>query len=63
MAKQKWQEYSGRLKRAGLRKSDLARGTGIYYPRLVGFFNGYWDLNPDELAKVDEILNKPLEGQ
>lgn len=62
MAKTKWQGYSKRLKGTGLKKADVARGTGVYYPRLVGFFNGYWDLNAEELAKVDEYL-KTAESQ
>ncbi|MCL2182089.1 MAG: helix-turn-helix transcriptional regulator [Chitinispirillia bacterium] len=57
MSKLNWQIYSARLKKAGVTKAEITRKTGIDYSRLVGFFNGYWDLRAEELAKVDAVLS------
>ena len=57
MAKLKWQDYHERLEKSGLKQAEIARQTGISYPRLVGFFNGSWDLKPEDLAKVDAVLS------
>lgn len=58
MSKRKWQIYREKLKASGKSMADLARSTEIYYPRITGFFNGYWDLRPDEISKVDACLKE-----
>jgi len=61
MTTPKWRIYSDRLKKSGLSKAEIARRTGIKYPRVAGFFNGYWDLQKRELVEIERVLTEPVE--
>lgn len=51
-----WRNYASRLKKTGQSRANVVRATNIPYPRVVGFFNGYWDLNEEELSKIETFL-------
>lgn len=54
--KLRWTIYRRRIERIHVPIADIARGARMKYPRVVGFFNGYWDLRADELSKVNRII-------
>lgn len=56
MVKKKWEKFAGRFKEAGCSRAEASRETGIHYQRLVGFLNGYWDLNEKEEKVLDDFL-------
>lgn len=58
MVKTVWKEYTRRLNKTGRTRADLSRETRIAYNKLVGFFLGYWNLNAEEMRKVDSLLEQ-----
>ena len=47
------------LIRRGLHLTDVARGTGIAYDRLVKVMNGYRQARPEEITALAEVLGLP----
>ena len=37
--------------------ADLCRATGINYKRLSGAVNGYWNLKPNLLRKIADVVD------
>jgi hypothetical protein len=61
--KQLWVQYKEKLQTIGLTQAALIRRIrtqhpDFKYPRAVGFFNGYWDLRPDEMKKIDKVIEQ-----
>lgn len=63
MFKQKWKFFADRFSALKISRAEAVRATGLNYSRLVGFLNGYWDLNETETKKVDDFLNQKEAGK
>ena len=58
MFKEKWKKFADRFGTLGVSRAEATRATGINYSKLVGFLNGYWDLNDEETEELERYLTE-----
>jgi predicted transcriptional regulator len=57
----KIEELRGLRKRLGIQQASLAREIGVERSRLCMWENGYLDLKPEEVARVQSYLANELD--